>query len=220
MNGRAGVTFVLAAACAMSGCMSHFETVQTTRTPLAAHIQRPLHDEQPLVLADVEVSGDALLVWLRLVGTCGMRQDVRVTERKVMKIRASEGRYVVVVLLLAGAASFGALATTDNTDFGKPLAVAYAGGAGLFWGVPLLAERDKPLGESSHYESREIAPVPCALQPLADVRVTLRAGGRTLEQQSNARGIASFAGVTSARGIELFVEDRAVQAIVVQASPR
>ena len=31
---------------------------------------------------------------------CGLRQDVRVTEHRVMKIRASEGRYVPVVLLL------------------------------------------------------------------------------------------------------------------------
>lgn len=50
--------------------------------------------------------------------------------------------------------------------------------------------------------------------------MTLRAGGRTLEQESDTRGVASFSGVTSPRGIELIVEDRAVQEIVLHAPGR
>lgn len=214
MSGRAGLVFAMAAACATAGCMSHFETVKTTRTPLGVHIEKPLPG-LPLMLADVEVHESRLLVWLRLLGTCGVRQDVRVTERRVMRIRASEGRYVPVVLLLIAAGVAGSLAATQKNSGYRWMAGAYGSGAVLYWAVPLLAERDKTLGESAHYESRELAPVSCALQPLADVRVTLRAGGRTLEQQTDAHGTASFAGVTSARGIELFVEDRAVHAIVV-----
>lgn len=216
---RGAPLLLLAAACATAGCMSHFETVKTTRTPLIMHVQQPLPG-QPRLHADVEVSGDTLLVWLRLVGMCGRRQDLRITERKVMKIRASKGRYVPVVLLLIGAAVTGSLAAATKENAYKIFTGAYAGSAALFWGVPLLAEHDKTLGETSHYASRELAPVPCSLKPLADVRVTLRAGGRTLEQQSDARGVASFAGVTSPHGIELFVEDRAVQEIVVHAPAR
>lgn len=112
------------------------ETVKTTRTPLAAHVEKPLPG-QPLMHADVEVSGDTLLVWLRLVGTCGLRQDVRVTERRLMKIRASEGRPVPVVLLLIAAGVVGPLAATQKRSGFGWLAGAYTGGAVLYSSVPL-----------------------------------------------------------------------------------
>jgi hypothetical protein len=212
---RAVRLLLLVAAAVPAGCMSHFERVTATRTPLATRVGSPINGAT-WTRADVWFDHGALVVRLSRAALCRRAEDVRVTRRDTMQIRASKGRYAGVVALAAVAAGFFDVAASSHHSSTAAVGAGFAGLATVVWGVPLLGERDETLSQTSHVEARELGPAPCTLRPLAAVRVTLRAGGRTLQRQSDARGVATFDGVTSARGIELFAGDRAIRDVAVQ----